>query len=348
MKQTRKSRRHRTSFDIKKRKQGKKRWLSGSVALILLYAVLQVPMIALYAKEQESEQEYTAELSETAEEIRLEETEDDNVPDMTEKISAEENATDIQTKDVSVQEIYITEETEINKTPAEENNSLKESEMQTEEYQTEPDTEASADAAAAYRVYFEESELFSVALERTVTEYLPGERVGFRVKWTFEEQMFSIKAYACDENDQAQSHGAYEIAAMIEADDPAVILTKESEQEMHYEEETQLYWFLMPETDVVILAEMEQTEEEQTERDEEEVLSPANAGGDEETAVPDKFTLTCSEYPDFPKAPSSMQSDSLNLAMTSRKKVVFYGIFILSEKSRRAFGWSTLITWSCE
>ena len=86
MKQTRKSRRHRTSFDIKKRKQGKKRWLSGSVALILLYAVLQVPMIALYAKEQESEQEYTAELSETAEEIRLEETEDDNVPDMTEKI----------------------------------------------------------------------------------------------------------------------------------------------------------------------------------------------------------------------------------------------------------------------
>ena len=101
-------------------------------------------------------------------------------------------------------------------------------------------------------------------------------------------------------------------------------MTEESEQEMHYEEETRVYWFLMPETDVVVLAEMEQTEEEQTGRDEEEVLSAANAGGDEETAVPDKFTLTCSEYPDFPKAPSSMQSDSLNLAMTSRKKVIFY------------------------
>ena len=324
MKQTKKSRRHRTSFDIKKRKQGKKRWLSGPVALILLFAVLQISMTALYAKEQESEQEYITELSEMVEEIRLEETEDDNVPDMTEKISTKEMATDMQTDDVSVQEIYIMEETEINKTPAEESNSLKESEIQTEEYHTEPDTEHSTDAAAAYRVYFEESELFSVALERTVTEYLPGERVGFRVECASEEQMFSIKAYACDKNEQAQSHGVDEIAAMIEGDDPAVILTEESEQEMHYEEETRVYWFLMPETDVVVLAEMEQTEEEQTGRDEEEVLSAANAGGDEETAVPDKFTLTCSEYPDFPKAPSSMQSDSLNLAMTSRKKVIFY------------------------
>ena len=313
MKQTRKSRRHRTSFDIKKRKQGKKRWLSGSVALILLYAVLQVPMIALYAKEQESEQEQFTELSEMEEETKQEETQQEetqqeeteeiNIPVIRENSSPGEAPEDIGAHDDSIQEI----------TP------LKESELLTEEYQTEAYTEFSTDAETKYKVYFEESEFFSVVPERTVAEYLPGETVNFRVELTSDQNIASLKAYACDESKKEQRDDRNEIAAMMAADASDYILAEAAEQEMHYEEETEMYWFVMPETEVMVFVELNQIETEA-----EITLSAANTEDDEEMAVPEKFTLICSQYPDYTKAPSSMQNYSLNLAMSSRKKVIFY------------------------